>query len=212
MVLFHLDKNKSNAKVGYYAKKKILKKGKPMHPWHEVEQYSEFPEIIPAIIEVPKGSQIKYELDKKSGLVKVDRILYSAVHYPANYGFIPKTYGEDNDPLDILVLSQYAVCPLCIMRARPIGVMKMIDGGESDDKIIAIHEDDPEYNCYTHIDQLPPHTLKTLRRFFEDYKVLEQKEVKIETLQGPDEAKRLLHLAREHYEQCKERLTGYVKK
>lgn len=183
-----------------------------MHPWHEVEHYAQFPDIIPAIIEVPKGAQIKYELDKKSGLVKVDRILYSSVHYPANYGFIPKTYCDDNDPLDILVLSQLPVCPLCIMRARPIGVMKMVDGGEADDKIIAIHEDDPEYNCYTHIDQLPPHTLKTLRRFFEDYKVLEQKEVKIETLLGPDEAKRLLQIARDYYEKSKTGLTGYVKK
>lgn len=183
-----------------------------MHPWHEVEHYPEFPDIIPAIIEVPKGSQIKYELDKKSGLVKVDRILYSAVHYPANYGFIPKTFGEDNDPLDILVLSQFPVCPLCIMRARPIGVMKMIDGGESDDKIIAIHEDDQEYNCYTHINQLPPHTLKTLQRFFEDYKVLEQKEVKIEDLQGPEVAKHLIRCAQKHYEECKTKLIGYVQK
>lgn len=181
-----------------------------MHPWHQVQHYPEFPKIIPAIIEVPKGSQIKYELDKKSGLVKVDRILYSAVHYPANYGFIPQTYGDDNDPLDILVLSQYPVCPLCIMRARPIGVMKMIDGGESDDKIIAVHEDDPLYNCYEHIDQLPPHLLKTLQRFFEDYKVLEQKEVRIEKFLGPQEALNLIEEARIYYEQNKTGLTGYV--
>lgn len=180
-----------------------------MHPWHQVAHYSEFPSIIPAIIEVPKGSQIKYELDKRSGLLKVDRILYSAVHYPANYGFIPQTYGDDNDPLDILVLSQFPVAPLCIMRARPIGVMKMVDGGESDDKIIAIHEDDPLYNCYTHIDQLPPHTLKTLQRFFEDYKVLEQKEVRIEKFLGPDEALKLIYEAREYYEQKKTELPGY---
>lgn len=180
-----------------------------MHPWHQVEHYKDCPDTVPAIIEVPKGSQVKYELDKKSGLVYVDRILYSSVHYPANYGFIPQTYCEDNDPLDVLVLSQLPVTPLCIMRARPIGVMKMVDSGEADDKIIAVHEDDPEYNCYTHIDQLPPHTLKTLRRFFEDYKILEHKEVRIETFLGPVEAKDLIMDARKFYEKCKESLTGY---
>lgn len=179
-----------------------------MHPWHEVELYEENPKIVPAIIEVPKGSQIKYELDKKSGLVKVDRILYSAVHYPANYGFIPQTYCADNDPLDILVLGQASVSPLCIMRARPIGVMKMIDGGVEDDKIIAIHEDDPQYNCYHHIDDLPPHTLKTLQRFFEDYKILENKEVKIESFLGPKEAEKILNKAFAFYTKNKERLRG----
>ena len=181
-----------------------------MHPWHQVEMFPESPDILPAIIEVPKGSQIKYELDKKSGLVRVDRILYSAVHYPANYGFIPQTYCDDNDPLDILVLGQESVSPLCIMRARPIGVMKMIDGGESDDKIIAIHEDDPQYNCYHHIDDLPPHTLKTLKRFFEDYKILEQKEVRIESFLGPDKAKDIIRQAQAYYQQNKEHLTGYT--
>lgn len=181
-----------------------------MHPWHQVEMFSESPDILPAIIEVPKGSQIKYELDKKSGLVRVDRILYSAVHYPANYGFIPQTYCDDNDPLDILVLGQESVSPLCIMRARPIGVMKMIDGGEADDKIIAIHEDDPQYNCYHHIDDLPPHTLKTLKRFFEDYKILEQKEVRIESFLGPDKAKDIIRQAQAYYQQNKEHLTGYT--
>lgn len=181
-----------------------------MHPWHQVEMFPESPDILPAIIEAPKGSQIKYELDKKSGLVRVDRILYSAVHYPANYGFIPQTYCDDNDPLDILVLGQESVSPLCIMRARPIGVMKMIDGGEADDKIIAIHEDDPQYNCYHHIDDLPPHTLKTLKRFFEDYKILEQKEVRIESFLGPDKAKDIIRQAQAYYQQNKEHLTGYT--
>ena len=179
-----------------------------MHPWHQVEFYDSFPHVIPAIIEVPKGSQIKYELDKASGLVRVDRILYSAVHYPANYGFIPQTYCDDNDPLDILVLGQESVTPLCIMRARPIGVMKMIDGGVADDKIIAIHEDDPQYNCYHHIDDLPPHTLKTLRRFFEDYKILENKEVKIESFLGPEKAFKIIRQAADFYQQNKDRLTG----
>ena len=182
-----------------------------MHPWHEVELDLNHPDIIPAIIEVPKGSQIKYELDKRSGLVRVDRILYSAVHYPANYGFIPQTYCDDNDPLDILVLGQESVAPLSIMRARPIGVMKMIDAGEADDKIIAIHEDDMQYNCYHHIDDLPPHTLKTLKRFFEDYKILENKEVKIESFLGPEKAKEILKKAFDLYQQKKQTLTGYQK-
>jgi len=175
-------------------------KGKEMHPWHQVKHYSQSPDIVPAIIEVPKGSQVKYELDKESGLMKVDRILYSAVHYPANYGFIPQTYCEDNDPLDILVLGQESIHPLSIMRAKPIGVMKMIDCGEADDKIIAVHEDDPEYRDYTNISELPSHILKMLKRFFEDYKVLEKKQVTIESFLGPDEAKALIEEARLAYE------------
>ena len=162
-----------------------------LHPWHGVSCGENFPEVVTAMIEVPRGSNIKYELDKLSGLLKVDRILYSAVHYPANYGFIPQTYCDDNDPLDILVLGQEPVLPLAIMRAKPIGVMKMVDQGEMDDKIIAVHLDDPEYSHYNSIDELPPHTLKTLQRFFEDYKVLENKEVVIETFLGPDEAKKI---------------------
>lgn len=181
-----------------------------MHPWHHVKLYTETPNIVPAVVEIPKGCQIKYELEKESGLLKADRILYSAVHYPANYGFIPRTYCEDNDPLDILVMGQVSVVPMCIMRARPIGVMKMVDGGEADDKIIAVHEDDPEYAHYTHIDQLPPHTLKMLRRFFEDYKILEQKEVKIESFLGPVEARQVIMDGLKMYEENKEHLTGYI--
>ena len=171
-----------------------------MHPWHQVKHYSQSPDIVPAIIEVPKGSQVKYELDKESGLLKVDRILYSAVHYPANYGFIPQTYCEDNDPLDILVLGQESIHPLSIMRAKPIGVMKMIDCGEADDKIIAVHEDDPQYRDYNNISELPSHILKMLKRFFEDYKVLEKKQVTIESFLGPSEAKALIEEARLQYE------------
>jgi inorganic pyrophosphatase len=151
-----------------------------MHPWHDVKLHPLTPEIVSVMIEVPKGSKTKYELDKESGFLRVDRVLYSSVHYPANYGFLPGTYCEDHDPLDVLVLGQDAVVPLTIMTAKPIGVMKMLDQGEADDKIIAVHANDPEYNHYTSIHELPPHRLAELSRFFLDYKVLENKVVKVE--------------------------------
>ena len=155
-----------------------------MHPWHDVAIGDDAPEIVPVIVEVPKGSKTKYELDKKSGLIRVDRILFSSVHYPANYGFIPQTYCDDRDPLDALVLGQEAIVPLAIMRARPIGVMKMRDQNEEDDKIIAVHVDDPEYADYQDVAQLPRHRLKELERFFLDYKVLENKTVNVGELRG----------------------------
>ncbi|QQS46751.1 MAG: inorganic diphosphatase [Acidobacteriota bacterium] len=155
-----------------------------MNPWHDVNLGEQAPEIFNCIIEIPIGSNIKYELDKATGLLKVDRILFSAVHYPANYGFLPRTYCDDGDPLDVLVLGQVAVTPLCIMRARAIGVMQMIDQNEEDDKIIAVHADDPEYRDYRDISALPDHRLKAVRRFFEDYKALENKQVKVERFMG----------------------------
>jgi inorganic pyrophosphatase len=159
-----------------------------MHPWHDVELGEEAPEILSALIEVPMGSNVKYELDKSSGLLKVDRTLFSSVHYPANYGFFPQTYGYDNDPLDVLVLGQEAFVPLCIVRAKPIGLMKMIDQGQSDDKVIAVHFDDQEYKHYQSIHELPPHRLAQVKRFFEDYKALENKTVSVGGFLGPEEA------------------------
>ena len=184
-----------------------------MHPWHDVELNAQNPtEIVPAVIEIPRGSKIKYELDKKSGLIRVDRILFSSVHYPANYGFIPQTLGEDHDPLDILVLGQEPVFPLTIMAARPIGVMKMIDQGEADDKIIAVHADDPEYAHYSSIDELPPHRMIEVQRFFEDYKKLENKTVVVEGFLDQNEAFNVIMKAIAEYEKVKETLTGYVKR
>ncbi|NBX69670.1 MAG: inorganic diphosphatase [Proteobacteria bacterium] len=171
-----------------------------MHPWHDVEVGNEAPEVVTSVIEVPKGSKIKYELDKTSGLIKVDRILFSSVHYPSNYGFIPQTLCEDRDPLDILVLGQEPTVPLSLMRARPIGVMKMEDQGEADDKIIAVHEDDPEFAHYQSIEELPPHWVKQVKRFFEDYKALEMKSVKVSEFLGRKQALEIVEEALKLYQ------------
>ena len=177
-----------------------------MHPWHDVDPGPETPAVVRAIIEIPRGSKVKYELDKASGLIRVDRILFSAVHYPANYGFIPRTYCEDHDPLDVLVLGQEDVVPLTILRARPIGVMKMSDQGEEDDKILAVHADDPEYAHYTSIRELPPHRIAELRRFFEDYKALEQKTVIVDEFLDREESLVVVRDALQLYARHREEL------
>src|SRR5215475_216976 len=159
-----------------------------MHPWHDVDLGDDIEQFFRVIIEIPMGSKLKYELDKHTGLLWLDRVLYSAVHYPANYGFLPRTFCPDDDPLDVLVLGQEPVVPLCILRARAIGVLTMSDDKGRDDKIIAVHLDDPEYEHYQDISGLPPHRMKELERFFLDYKVLESKVVKVEKLQGRSDA------------------------
>jgi inorganic pyrophosphatase len=174
-----------------------------MHPWHDVEIGEQAPEIINAVIEIPRFSKTKFELDKKSGLLKVDRVLYSSVHYPANYGFIPQSYSDDKDPLDILVLGQADVYPLSIMRARPIGYMRMIDQGYIDDKIISVHADDPEMAEIHSIHDLAPHTLKEIKNFFEVYKGLENKKVSVEGFKERDEALEILKKALEDYKEHK---------
>src|SRR5437899_12420264 len=163
-----------------------------MHPWHDVELGDAIESGFRAIIEIPKGSKVKYELDKRTGLLWLDRVLHSAVHYPANYGFLPQTYCEDGDPLDVLVLGQEPVVPLCILRARAIGVMTMRDEKGQDDKVIAVHVDDPEYAHYQDIAELPPHRLRELERFFLDYKVLEQKTVEVGRIRGHADAERVI--------------------
>lgn len=145
------------------------------NPWHFVPFGKDSPQVVNAIIEIPKDSKVKYELDKDSGLLKLDRVLFSAVHYPANYGFIPQTYCEDKDPLDILVLCSVRVEPLCLIEAKVIGVMRMIDQGEEDDKIISVAKSDMSVSHYNDISELPQHVLTQVHRFFEDYKKLEHK-------------------------------------
>jgi inorganic pyrophosphatase len=152
------------------------------HPWHDLSPGDQVPRQFNAVIEIPLGSNIKYELDKASGLIRMDRVLYSAVFYPANYGFIPHTLAEDHDPLDVLVLCQYPVVPLTVMHARAIGLMTMIDSGEKDHKIIAVATSDPEYNSYQEASELPPHRLVMVRRFFQDYKQLECKAVEVDEI------------------------------
>jgi inorganic pyrophosphatase len=169
------------------------------HPWHDVVVEEPVDEWFWAFIEIPKGSKVKYELDKATGLLKVDRVLFSAVHYPANYGFIPRSYCDDGDPLDVLVLGQEPVEPMCLMRARAIGSMQMRDDKGLDDKIISIHVDDPAVAHITHIRELPRHTLAELERFFMDYKTLENKQVTIEEFEGPFEANKTIRRALEDY-------------
>ena len=159
-----------------------------LHPWHGVDKGVEAPNIVTALIEVPKGSNTKYELDKLSGLLKVDRILYSAVHYPANYGFIPRTYAGDGDPLDVLVLCQESILPLTLVRCYPIGMIRMVDGESADEKIIALPLRDPSMNCYRDISGLPRHQLDEFSHFFEVYKMLENKKTKVTEMCGREEA------------------------
>jgi inorganic pyrophosphatase len=173
------------------------------HPWHDIPLGDDPSESFPAIIEIPKGSKNKYELDKASGLILCDRVLFSSMHYPANYGFIPRTYCDDGDPLDVLVLGQEALHPLTMCYARPVGVMHMRDDKGGDDKIIAVHIHDPAYSDYHDMTQLPRHVMTELEQFFRDYKTLENKEVAVERIQGRAAAVKALRQGIELYTSCR---------
>ena len=175
------------------------------HPWHDITPGEHLPKKFRTVIEIPLGSSVKYELDKPSGLIRMDRLLYSAVYYPANYGFIPQTLAEDDDPLDVLVLSQEAVAPLTVMSARAIGLMTMIDGGKKDHKIIAVATGDPEFNTYHEASELPQHRLLVLRRFFQDYKQLEEKAVEVEEIVSVSAAYPVIEDALHRYSEYRRR-------
>ncbi|HKQ87774.1 MAG TPA: inorganic diphosphatase [Candidatus Acidoferrales bacterium] len=177
-----------------------------MHPWHDLTPGEHIPKEFQAVIEIPLGSSVKYELDKPSGMIRMDRVLYSAVYYPANYGFIPQTLAEDHDPLDVLVLCQESVAPLTILQARTIGLMTMIDSGAKDHKIIAVATADPEYNSYHDARELPSHKLTMVRRFFQDYKQLEGKAVEVDEILPAAEAYPIIDEALHEY--TKRRRTG----
>ena len=170
-----------------------------IHPWHDVTPGEGIPQEFNCIVEIPFGSSVKYELDKVSGLIKLDRVLYSAVYYPANYGFIPQTLAEDDDPMDVLVLCQETVVPLTLIHARAIGLMTMIDAGKKYHKIIAVATEDPEFNRYTEADQMPQHRLTMLRRFFQDYKQLEGKAVEVDKIQPAEKAMPIIEDALARY-------------
>jgi inorganic pyrophosphatase len=163
-----------------------------LHPWHGASYGDKVPEEVNAMIEIPQGSRAKYELDKETGLLRLDRVIYSSFYYPVNYGFIPQTLGDDKDPLDILVICSLPVQPLCLIEARIIGVMQMIDQGDADDKILAVAVNDPSVNYIHSLDNMPQHFFNELRHFFTEYKTLENKMVKVEEFQGKDIAYRVL--------------------
>lgn len=163
-----------------------------LHPWHGAHYGDKAPVVVNGLIEIPQGSRAKYEIDKKTGLLKLDRVIYSSFHYPVNYGFIPQTLGQDGDPLDILVMCSESIQSLCLVEATVIGNMQMIDNGEKDDKIIAVAAKDPGVNYITSVDELPKHFIAVLRNYFENYKVLENKIVEIDEFQNKEAAYKVI--------------------
>ncbi len=170
-----------------------------MNIWHNIDPATITPDNFYALIEIPKGSQCKYELDKATGLIKLDRVLYTSTHYPQNYGFIPRTYADDRDPLDVLVITSAPVYPMTLIQAYPIGVMRMIDAGDMDDKIIAVPFIDPTYSNIKTLEDLPPHIFDEIVHFFSVYKQLEGKTTAVDALLGVADAKRIIKNAIEDY-------------
>lgn len=171
-----------------------------MHCWHDVKRSRITPESFLALIEISKGSKNKYELDKDTGRLILDRVLFTSTHYPQNYGFIPLTYARDLDPIDVLVLCSEPIIPMSFVKCRPIGVMVMTDDGKPDEKIIAVAENDPFYNVYKNIDELPEHVLAEIKNFFEVYKTLEGKETSVGIIKDADSAKRAIQASMEKYQ------------
>ena len=163
-----------------------------MNIWHDIDPSFISPETFMAVIEIPAGSKKKYEMDKKTGILRLDRILHTSTHYPANYGFIPRTYADDHDPLDVLVLCSETLDPMIMAQCYPIGVVRMMDGEEMDDKIIAIPSKDPTWNFYKDLTQLPPHIMDEIKHFFEIYKSLEHKHTATSDILGPEDARRII--------------------
>ncbi|MBR5515958.1 MAG: inorganic diphosphatase [Clostridia bacterium] len=170
-----------------------------MNVWHDINPERINPDDFICVIEISKGSKKKYELDKETGFIILDRILHTSTHYPANYGFIPRTYGDDGDPLDVLLLCSQDLEPLTLARAYPIGVITMLDGRRNDEKIIAIPMGDPTYNSYTDIDQLPPHIFNEMKHFFEVYKNLEHKDTAVNEVMGRNKAIEVIEAAITNY-------------
>jgi inorganic pyrophosphatase len=170
-----------------------------LHPWHEVSPGENPPEFLNGIIEIPKGSRAKYEIDKASGLIKLDRVIYASMYYPLNYGFIPQSLGDDGDPLDIVVLTQVSVVPLTLIPCKVIGVMQMVDRGEADDKIIAVAMQDASVSHINNVNELPDFFKIELKHFFENYKALENKVVVVDEFLTKDKAIPIIQRSFEHY-------------
>lgn len=173
-----------------------------MNIWHDISPKRVNSKVFTAVVEIPKGSKIKYELDKETGLLKMDRILHTSTHYPANYGFIPRTYAEDGDPLDFLMLCSETLVPLSLVQCKPIGVITMSDNGAADEKIICVPTEDPTYEVYTDIEQLPKHIFDEMSHFFSVYKQLEGKDTVIDEIQGADRAREIIQSCIDRYIEC----------
>lgn len=170
-----------------------------MNIWHDIDAERIYPTDFVSVVEISKGSNMKYELDKKTGMLCLDRVLFTAMYYPMNYGFIPRTYGNDDDPLDVLIVCSAPILPMTLVRCYPIGVMRMEDGGMEDEKIIAIPYSDPTYMSYTNVSELPEHIFSELKHFFSVYKQLEGKTTVVKDIGGPAEAIEIIEEAMESY-------------